>query len=143
MYLRGEPLFAFLVACSFAAELNLYATAATLGLLARAGLVGEPPALLLLRSSWVILPALALFMVEFFADKIPGFDLIWNALHTFVRVPAAALLTYAATSHLPASQQAFSTAALAHIRRMSSTVAPPPLNPVEVFTKSAPAATPN
>ena len=42
-----------------------------------------------------------LFAIEFIGDKIPVFDLLWNAMHTFVRVPAAALLTYAATAQLP------------------------------------------
>jgi hypothetical protein len=49
---------------------------------------------------WVIGASLALFVIEFFADKIPGFDLIWNALQTFVRVPVAALLGYQATAQL-------------------------------------------
>lgn len=115
MLLRGEHLVAFLVAGSFAAGLNVYATAATLGLLARSGLVSLPPALQPIQSWWVIVPSLAMFVVEFFADKFPGLDLVWNALHTFVRVPAAALMTYAATSHLPPTQQALSTAIAALI----------------------------
>jgi len=51
----------------------------------------------------------ALFAVEFFADKIPAFDLIWNALHTFVRVPVAGLLAYQATSQLSPGQQLLAT----------------------------------
>ncbi|MGB9203843.1 MAG: DUF4126 domain-containing protein, partial [Terriglobales bacterium] len=47
----------------------------------------------------------ALFAVEFFADKIPAFDLFWNALHTFVRVPVAALIAYGATSQLSPEKQ--------------------------------------
>jgi len=46
-----------------------------------------------------------LFVVEFFADKIPAFDLVWNALHTFVRAPAAALLAYRATAQLSPGKQ--------------------------------------
>src|SRR5437667_2736960 len=46
-----------------------------------------------------------MFVIEFFADKIPAFDLIWNALHTFVRVPLAGLLAYAATPQLPLGKQ--------------------------------------
>jgi hypothetical protein len=46
-----------------------------------------------------------LFLVEFFADKIPAFDLVWNALHTFIRVPIAALLAYRATAQLSPGQQ--------------------------------------
>ena len=51
-----------------------------------------------------------MFVLEFFADKIPAFDLIWNALHTFVRVPLAGLLAYAATSQLPLGKQLLATA---------------------------------
>jgi len=89
-----------LVAISFAAGLNVYATVATLGLLGHTGALILPPNLSLLSSWWVIAASLALFLIEFFADKVPAFDLIWNALHTFVRVPVAALLTYQATAGL-------------------------------------------
>jgi hypothetical protein len=44
-------------------------------------------------------------VAEFFADKIPAFDLVWSALHTFVRVPIAGLLAYGATRQLTPSQQ--------------------------------------
>jgi hypothetical protein len=56
--------------------------------------------------SWYVIGASAvLFAVEFFADKIPAFDLIWNALHTFIRVPVAALLAYRATASLSPWEQ--------------------------------------
>lgn len=96
----GHELPAFLIAVSFAAGLNLYATVATLGLLARFGVFVLPPGLGLLDDPWVIVASAALFAVEFAADKIPVFDLVWNALQTFVRVPAAAVLSYAATAHV-------------------------------------------
>jgi hypothetical protein len=96
---------ALLVATSFAAGLNVYATIATLGLLAHAGVIGLPPGLQIVGSWYVIAASLALFVVEFFADKIPGFDLIWNALHTFIRVPIAALVAWRATAQLPAGEQ--------------------------------------
>jgi len=95
-----DDLVAFLVAISFAAGLNLYATVATLGLLARAGVLVLPAGLDPIANWWVIGASAVLFLVEFVADKIPLFDLIWNALHTFVRVPVGALLAYAATSRL-------------------------------------------
>ncbi len=101
----GSDLAGLIVAVSFAAGLNLYATVATLGLLAHAGLVDLPAGLHLLTSWWVIAASGALFAIEFFADKIPAFDLIWNALHTFVRVPAAALIAYGATSQLSPEKQ--------------------------------------
>ena len=98
-----------LVAISFAAGLNVYATLATLGLLAHAGVLPLPPALHLITNWWVIGASVALFLVEFFADKVPAFDLLWNALHTFIRVPVAALLAYGATSQLSPEKQLIAT----------------------------------
>ena len=98
-----------LTAISFAAGLNVYATVATLGLLARAGVIPLPPALHSLTSWPVIACSLALFLLEFFADKVPVFDLLWNALHTFIRVPVAALLAYAATNQLSPEMQLLAT----------------------------------
>jgi hypothetical protein len=102
-------LFALLAAIGFAAGLNLYATVAVLGLLARFGHLPLPPGLQLLESWPVIFASVALFVVEFFADKIPAFDLVWNALHTFIRVPVAGLLAYQATSQLSAERQLLAT----------------------------------
>ncbi|MGA7943718.1 MAG: DUF4126 domain-containing protein [Candidatus Sulfotelmatobacter sp.] len=94
-----------LAAVAFAAGLNVYATVAALGLLARFGHLPLPPALQLLESWPVIAASGILFAIEFFADKIPAFDLVWSALHTFVRVPVAALLAYGATRQLSPAQQ--------------------------------------
>ena len=105
MKLPAHELLALLVATSFAAGLNLYATVATLGLLSRAGVLPLPPALQLLDNWYVIAISAALFLIEFFADKVPAFDLIWNALHTFIRVPIAGLLAYRATAQLSPTQQ--------------------------------------
>ena len=88
------------IAASFAAGLNVYATVATLGLLSHAHAFQLPPALHLLGSWPVILVCAVLFGIEFFADKIPVFDLLWNALNTFVKVPVATLLSYGAAQHL-------------------------------------------
>lgn len=104
-----SELFAMLAAIGFAAGLNLYATVAVLGLLARFGHLPLPPGLQLLAAWPIIIAALALFAVEFFADKIPFFDLIWNALHTFIRVPVAGLLAYQATSQLSPGHQLLAT----------------------------------
>lgn len=101
---RGD-LFGLIAGTSFAAGLNLYATVATLGLLSRAEVVDLPPTLHLLTSWWVIGASLVLFGIEFFADKIPVFDLVWNALHTFIRVPVAALIAYQASAQLPPQLQ--------------------------------------
>lgn len=107
----ATELVALLVATSFAAGLNVYATVATLGLLAHAGVLPLPPALQLLSNWWVIAASGVLFAIEFFADKIPAFDLIWNALHTFIRVPVAALLAYRATATLSPWEQLAATVA--------------------------------
>jgi hypothetical protein len=111
MSLSGNELIALLMAISFAAGLNVYATVATLGLLARVDLLALPPQLHLLSNWWIIAAAGTLFAVEFFADKVPAFDLIWNALHTFVRVPVAALLAWQTTSALSPGQQLAATLA--------------------------------
>ena len=104
-----SELFALLAAIAFAAGLNVYATVAALGLLARFGHLPLPPGLQMLES-WVVIGAsTALFAIEFVADKIPAFDLIWNALHTFVRVPVAALLAFQATRQLSPEQQLLAT----------------------------------
>lgn len=111
MRLPGNELVALLIAVSFAAGLNVYATVATLGLLAHTRWLELPPSLHLLADWRIIGVAGALFTVEFFADKIPAFDLIWNALHTFIRVPVAALLAYQATASLSPSEQLCATLA--------------------------------
>src|SRR5712691_4464161 len=80
----------------FSSGLNLYATIATLGLLQRFGVLHLPPKLQVLSHPWVLGIALALYLLEFFADKIPYLDTAWDAIHTFIRPPAAALLAYAA-----------------------------------------------
>jgi hypothetical protein len=105
----AQELVALVIAVSFAAGLNVYATVATLGLLAHANLLALPDALHPLASWWVIGAAAALFAVEFFADKIPAFDLVWNALHTFIRVPVAALIAWRATATLSPEEQLIAT----------------------------------
>jgi hypothetical protein len=79
---------------SWVSGINLYATVATLGLLGRFANVTLPGGLGELTSWWVIGVASALYLVEFLADKIPYS--IWDAVHTFIRVPAGAVLAYAA-----------------------------------------------
>ena len=132
------------MAISFAAGLNVYATVATLGLLAHTKLLELPSGLHLLTSWWVIGAAIALFAVEFFADKIPAFDLFWNALHTFVRIPVAALIAYGASSHLSPEMQLVATLAggmialAAHGGKTAARVAVTPSpEPVSNFALSA------
>lgn len=104
-----RDILAIVVGAGFASGLNVYATVATLGLLSRLGLFQLPPALRTLNSWPVIIIAGTLFIAEFFADKIPLFDLFWNALHTFIRVPIAALLAYGATQNLSSTTQLVAT----------------------------------
>ena len=85
---------------AWTAGINLYATVAVLGLLQRYELARLPGELEVLANPWVIGVALALYVVEFFADKVPYVDTVWDALHTFIRVPAGAVLALAATAEL-------------------------------------------
>jgi hypothetical protein len=103
-------LVALVVAASFAAGLNLYATILTLGLLARTHWVQLPSGLDSLGHTWVLAACGVLFCVEFVADKIPGVDLIWNAIHTLVRAPIAALVAYHATAQMSPEMQLLATA---------------------------------
>jgi|SRR5579862_7215836 len=96
---------ALIIASSFAAGLNVYATVLTLGLLARVHGVVLPPGLEVLGHWWVIAISGAMFALEFVADKIPAFDMIWNTLHTFIRPPIAALIAYQASQQLSPQMQ--------------------------------------
>jgi hypothetical protein len=86
----------------FSSGLNLYATVSTLGLLERFGIIHLPGSLAGLSHTAVIAIAVVLYLVEFFADKIPYVDTVWDAVHTFIRPPAAALLAYSAAVAAPA-----------------------------------------
>jgi hypothetical protein len=126
LHIPLSELFALLTAVAFAAGLNLYATVAVLGLLARFSHLPLPPGLQLLTTWPIVIASVTLFTIEFFADKIPAFDLVWNALHTFIRVPVAGLLAYQATSQLPPERQLLATllgAAVAFIAHGGKTAA--------------------
>jgi hypothetical protein len=115
---------AIIIAASFAAGLNVYATVLTLGLLAHNHWVVLPAGLEILGNWAVIAVSGTLFAAEFVADKIPGFDMVWNALHTFIRVPVAGLLAYRASSHLSPEMQLLATlggAAIAMVAHTSKT----------------------
>jgi Domain of unknown function (DUF4126) len=85
----------------FSSGLNLYATIATLGVLQRFGIIHLPESLQVLSHPWVIGIAAALYVIEFFADKIPYVDTAWDAVHTLIRPPAAAILAYASAVAAP------------------------------------------
>ena len=100
---------ALIVAASFAAGLNIYATVLTLGILARTHWVALPPGLESLGQTWVLVACAIMFAIEFVVDKIPAFDMAWNVLHTIVRVPIAGLIAYNASSHLSPQMQIMAT----------------------------------
>jgi len=92
---------------AWASGINLYAAILMLGLLGASGSLALPPDLHILMNPVVMLAAGFMYCVEFFADKTPGVDSGWDALHTFVRIPAGAVLAAAAVGELdPAVQLA-------------------------------------
>ena len=105
----GRHLAALLVVVSFSAGLNVYATVGMLGLLGRYNILLLPDSLHVLQDWKIVAICAVLFLLEFVGDKIPIFDLLWNAAHTFVRIPVAAYLAYAATSQLPQWEQIAAT----------------------------------
>ncbi len=112
---------ALIISASFAAGLNIYATILTLGILAHTQWVALPSGLEILGNWWIIAVSGALFLAEFVADKIPALDLVWNAAHTFVRVPVAALLAYRTAQHLSPGMQMLATVAGAGIAMVAHT----------------------
>lgn len=85
----------------FSSGLNLYATVATLGLLQRFGVIHLPQHLQGLSHPAVLAIAITLYVLEFLADKIPYLDSVWQAVHTFISPPAAAILAFSATASAP------------------------------------------
>ncbi|HKX84304.1 MAG TPA: DUF4126 domain-containing protein [Pyrinomonadaceae bacterium] len=83
--------------------INLYATVSVLGLLQKFAGVKLPGGLDALDNWWVIGIAGGLYVIEFFADKVPYVDSVWDVVHTFIRVPAGAVVAYAATNQLDPS----------------------------------------
>ncbi len=77
---------------SLAAGVNLYATVAILGLATRFGIVDLPPQFAAFNHPWIIGLALALYLVEFVADKVPWVDTVWDTVHTLVRPLGGALI---------------------------------------------------
>jgi hypothetical protein len=77
---------------AWASGINLYAAILVLGLLGTTGNISLPATLQILTDPMVITAAGVMYFVEFFADKMPGVDTGWDTLHTFIRIPAGALL---------------------------------------------------
>ena len=80
--------------------INLYLTVLSLGLLQRFHLASLPGDLGYLAHTWVLVVAGALTAVQFLADKVPAVDSVWDVIHTFIRIPAGAILAAAAFAHL-------------------------------------------
>lgn len=102
--MQGQELLstiALALGASWASGTRLYAAVATLGLVQHYHLAVLPGQLRQLDHPWVIGIALLLFVCEFIADKIPWFDSGWDAVHTFIRVPAGVVLASAAFADYP------------------------------------------
>jgi hypothetical protein len=123
---------------SWTSGINLYATVTVLGLLQKFGFAKLPGGLDVLDNWWIIGVAAGLYLVEFFADKIPYVDSIWDVIHTFIRVPAGVIVAYAATSDLDPSVYisaallggglAFSSHGTKAAVRMGANLSPEPLS---------------
>ena len=87
---------AIAMGASWVSGINLYAAVATLGLLGRFSHLQLPGELQVLTSWWVIGVAVVLYVIEFVADKVPYVDSTWDVIHTFIRVPAGAVLAASA-----------------------------------------------
>jgi len=91
----------------WASGVNLYAVVFTLGILGATNAINLPPELQLVTEPAVIVIAGAMYFIEFFADKVPGLDSTWDALHTFIRIPAGAVLASSAIGDVsPAAELA-------------------------------------
>ena len=92
-----SSLLALTLGVGWASGINLYATVFALGLAGTTGYVELPDQLDAIQNPWVIGAAGLMYLVEFIADKIPAVDTVWDAIHTFIRVPAGALMALGAT----------------------------------------------
>ena len=92
-----SSLLALTLGVGWASGINLYATVFALGLAGTTGYVELPDQLDAIQNPWVIGAAGLMYLVEFIADKIPAVDTVWDAIHTFIRVPAGALMAFGAT----------------------------------------------
>ena len=101
-----------LLGTAWASGLNLYAAVLVLGILGTTGNITLPPDLQLLSNPLVIGAAGLMYMIEFFTDKIPGVDTGWDILHSFIRIPAGAILAAGMAQGLDISQGAEFAAAL-------------------------------
>lgn len=85
---------------AWASGINLYAAILTLGILGSTGNIILPPGLEVCADPIVIIAAAIMYLAEFFADKVPGVDTGWDSVHTFIRIPAGALLAASAVGEV-------------------------------------------
>ena len=92
--------FALVAGLAWASGLRLYLTLFVIGLLVHFQVVALPGAFDILGHPWVLTASGIMLVAEFLADKVPGFDSVWDAVHTFIRIPAGAILAGAAAGHV-------------------------------------------
>ena len=114
---------------SFAAGVNLYATVAILGLAARFGWVSLPDQYQAFNNDWLIGAAIMMYLLEFFADKVPYVDTLWDIVHTAVRPVGGALIAVTALGEAAPGTQALiallggTVAASSHLTKTSTRAA--------------------
>jgi hypothetical protein len=92
---------------AWASGIRLYATIFIVGLLGRLGYVHLPDSLVLIQHNWVLGASGVMLVADFLADKVPGFDSVWDSIHTFIRIPIGAMLAWGAMGNQgPALQMA-------------------------------------
>lgn len=119
---------ALTLGAGWASGLNLYAAIFMLGVLGATGNITLPPGLEILSNPLVILASGLMYAVEFFVDKVPGVDSAWDSLHTFIRIPAGAILAaqamgdVSAPAELAAAIMGGSLAAASHAAKAGGRV---------------------
>lgn len=103
--MNGIDILGLALGSAWTSGINLYATVTVLGLLQKLTEVKLPGGLVLLDNWLIIGVAASLYLIEFVADKVPYVDSVWDVVHTFIRVPAGAILALAATADLPPTIQ--------------------------------------
>lgn len=94
--MEAVSIIALSMGAAWASGINLYATIFMLGYMGATGNIDLPPELYVLSNPMVMTAAGGMYCIEFFADKIPGLDSAWDAIHTFIRIPAGAMLAASA-----------------------------------------------
>ena len=90
---------------AWASGINLYAAILVLGYMGTTGNIDLPPDLQVLGDPMVMIAAGAMYCVEFFTDKVPGVDTGWDAISTFIRIPAGAILAAGAVGDVGSGAQ--------------------------------------